>query len=157
MAPIPLARWSELRHAYGPADDIPALLESARVDLRPGSDSESAWFQLWSALCHQGDAYSASYAAAPTLASIAKQRHGRVQYDPLCLIGCIELARLERRAPPIPEDLLQGYEDAKQEARKMIEGLLAKKLDEEWRSALTADLASLRGDVTKARTLLDAD
>jgi len=39
----------------------------------------------------------------------------------------------------------------------MIEALLETPLDEEWRVALSADLASLQGDVVKARTLLDAE
>jgi len=150
-------RWSELRHAYGAADDIPALLERARTDLRPGSDPASAWFELWSALCHQGDAYTASYAAAPPLARIAKSRREEAQYDALGLIGAIELARLEGRAPSIPSDLADGYEEAKNQARGMIEGLLATKLDDEWRTVFSADLASLSGDGTKARALLDAD
>ena len=66
MTEIPANRWSQLTHAYGAAVDIPTLLERARFDLRPGSDSQSAWFELWSALCHQGDADTASYAAAPS-------------------------------------------------------------------------------------------
>ncbi len=102
-------------------------------------------------------AQTQKYAAAPALAAIAKTRQGKAQYDPLCLIGCIELARLEGRAPAVPKDLLTGYEGAKEEARSMIETLLATQLDDEWRTALSADLASLRGDVGKARALLDAD
>jgi len=157
MTGILNARWSELTHAYGAAGAIPALLERARLDLRPGSDSQSAWFELWSALCHQGDAYSASYAAAAPLIAIAKARQGKARYDPLCLVGCIELARLEGRAPPIPDDLNVAYERAKNEARLMIESLLETPLDEEWRVALSADLASLRGDAATARALLDAE
>jgi hypothetical protein len=57
-------RWAELQHAYGSAADIPALL----VELRrlPGSGGEAEpWFTIWSALAHQGDVYSASFAAVP--------------------------------------------------------------------------------------------
>lgn len=57
-----MADWSELRHAYGPADDIPALLQ--RLDPNPGAE---VWGELWSRLCHQGTVYSASYAALPAL------------------------------------------------------------------------------------------
>ena len=157
MSEIATVRWSQLSHAYGAAEDIPALLERARLDLRPGGNSDSAWFELWSSLCHQGDAYTASYAAAPELVAIAKGRQGKHQYDPLCLVGCIELARLEGRAPGIPDDLIAGYESARREAASLIEALLTTKLDDEWRVALSADLASLRGDPVKARALLDAD
>lgn len=54
--------WSQLRHAYGPADDVPRLLGQ----LDPNPDAE-VWEQLWSRLCHQGEVYSASTAALPAL------------------------------------------------------------------------------------------
>jgi hypothetical protein len=58
------ARWSELQHAYGRAADIPSLLEHLRE--LPKSEGEAEpWFTLWSALAHQGDVYSASFAAVP--------------------------------------------------------------------------------------------
>lgn len=57
-----MTEWSQLRHAYGPADDVPGLLQQ----LDPDPDAE-VWEQLWSRLCHQGDVYSASFAALPAL------------------------------------------------------------------------------------------
>ncbi|MFF3420476.1 hypothetical protein ACFYW9_38320 [Streptomyces sp. NPDC002698] len=62
--------WSRLTHAYGPADDIPGLF--ARLD--GGQEDEKVWQDLWSALCHQGTVYDASYAALPVLADIAAGR-----------------------------------------------------------------------------------
>ncbi|MFJ5985487.1 hypothetical protein [Lentzea sp. NPDC092896] len=56
--------WSVLHHAYGTAEDIPALLD------RAATDDQEAWSELWSALCHQGSSYTASYAALPHLAEI---------------------------------------------------------------------------------------
>jgi hypothetical protein len=55
-------RWGELQHAYGLASDVPAML----TRLSRAADAEArrqAWEPIWSALCHQGDVYSASYAA----------------------------------------------------------------------------------------------
>ncbi|NKE59970.1 hypothetical protein FXN61_25490 [Lentzea sp. PSKA42] len=57
--------WSQLTHAYGTAEDIPGLLDRVATS----NDSE-AWDELWSALCHQGTTYPASYAALPHLAGI---------------------------------------------------------------------------------------
>jgi hypothetical protein len=149
-------RWHELAHAYGAADDVPALLKRARLDIGSGANAESAWFDLWSALCHQGDAYTASYAAVPELLSIAKARKHKTQYDPLTLIGLIELARLEGRAPSIPDDLAEDYKRALKEASVMIEQLLPGVHDDEWKAELSASLAALRGDAAAARALLDA-
>ncbi|WP_019889081.1 hypothetical protein [Streptomyces purpureus] len=61
--------WSALRHAYGPADDIPGLftaMGSADEAVR-----EQAMEELVSSLFHQGDIYSASAAALPELARLA--------------------------------------------------------------------------------------
>ncbi|MFE2017737.1 hypothetical protein ACFW9O_06720 [Streptomyces sp. NPDC059499] len=66
----PAADWSQLRHAYGPAGDIPDLFAC----LNGGKEDEKVWHDLWSALCHQGTVYEASYAALPALADIASGR-----------------------------------------------------------------------------------
>ncbi|MEV6239040.1 hypothetical protein [Lentzea sp. NPDC051838] len=60
-----MADWSVLTHAYGTAEDIPGLLDRVAK-----ANDEEAWSELWSALCHQGTSYPASYAALPHLARI---------------------------------------------------------------------------------------
>ena len=53
-----------MEHAYGQASDIPPLLR--QLQNLPGSEGQSEpWFTLWSALAHQGDVFSASFAAVP--------------------------------------------------------------------------------------------
>lgn len=69
--------WSELRHAYGEASDIPALLEKVRAFPSEADWQAEPWFSLWSALYHQGSIYSASLAAVPaivTAMSVAPER-----------------------------------------------------------------------------------
>lgn len=60
--------WSELTHAYGPADDLPARLQ----DLV--SDDDKSWRtaldSFWGSICHQGTVYEASVAAVPFLTDI---------------------------------------------------------------------------------------
>ncbi|MCD5316322.1 hypothetical protein [Kineosporia babensis] len=58
--------WSRLRHAHGSAQDIPGRLE--QLSTQPRAE---LWNDLWSALCHQGEVYDASFAALPALARIA--------------------------------------------------------------------------------------
>jgi hypothetical protein len=60
--------WGQLRHAYGVAADIPALLQAAAG---PASGRDRAWAQLWDRLCHHGSVYSASAAAVPDLTRLA--------------------------------------------------------------------------------------
>lgn len=57
-------KWSELDHAYGKASDIPDLLRQLETIPNPDDNSEP-WLSLWSSLAHQGDIYSASFAAVP--------------------------------------------------------------------------------------------
>lgn len=76
--------WSQLTHAYGPADDIPALLDQLASD--PTSER---WTDLWSALCHQGSVYSASFAALPWLTRIAGSEDQGQAVSALTLAGAI--------------------------------------------------------------------
>jgi len=71
MLELSSPRWGELRDAYGSAAKIPELLRQLSALPRDDGSSEP-WFTLWSALAHQGDVYSASFAAVPhVVAAIA--------------------------------------------------------------------------------------
>jgi hypothetical protein len=157
MLPLRDARWAQLRHAYGPASDIPDYLTQARSDFTLGTNSESAWFKLWSALCHQDDVYTASYAAVPHLVAIARARAVGGQYEPITLGGSIELARLEGRGPPLPDDLAEPYQAAVAELRILAQDASAQAGDPDARRAFAGSLAALRGDVAAARAAFDAD
>jgi hypothetical protein len=54
--------WAHLKRAYGSARDIPGLLQQL-LTLPASSGGDEPWFSLWSALAHQGNVYSASFAA----------------------------------------------------------------------------------------------
>jgi hypothetical protein len=82
--------WSRLRHAYGTAEDLPALLDAAGAHPRAPE-----WDDLWSRVCHQGTVYTASYAALPALTAIARGRPPADRSMPLVLAGAI-LASTDR-------------------------------------------------------------
>ncbi|MFF8598176.1 hypothetical protein ACF065_04645 [Streptomyces sp. NPDC015232] len=63
--------WGALRHAYGSAEDVPALLRAAG-GAGGAAEREEAFDELGSALCHQGSVYSATVAAVPFLARLAQ-------------------------------------------------------------------------------------
>lgn len=79
--------WARLSHAYGSAEDIPGLLD--RIEAAPSAE---LWNGLWSALCHQGSVYSASFAALPRLGAIAAARAGAERVSALVLAGSIMAA-----------------------------------------------------------------
>ena len=151
------SRWATLSHAYGAARDIPDLLIRAGQDFRGGHQRESPWFDLWSALCHQGDTYTASYAAVPHLVAFAAGHLGSKHYDPLFLSACIELARVGGRGPAIPADLEPAYHRAVAAARVLAEEYVSSPWDRDSDIAIRASAAALGGDVTRAHSLLDAD
>ena len=150
-------RWATLTHAYGRAADIPALLAKAGEDTRPGHEPGSTWFDLWSALCHQGDTYTASYAAVPYLIALAPGHLKHKRYDPLFLAACIELARLEGRGPTIPSQLRASYTEALDRGRALAQENVTAAWDKDSEAALRASAAALAGDAAGARTILDAD
>lgn len=150
-------RWATLSHAYGRADDIPALLVRGRDDVRPGHKQGSSWFDLWSALCHQGDAYTASYAAVPHLVAYAPDHLRRKRYDPLLLAACINLARLEGRGPVVPPELVSDYNQAIERARVIAEGAIELAWDTDSELALQGSALALAGDVPGAQAVFARD
>ncbi|MFF4341783.1 hypothetical protein ACFY00_17840 [Kitasatospora sp. NPDC001540] len=79
--------WSSLEHAYGTAQDIPGLLDAMSPD-----PCDPCWNKLWSALCHQGAVFPASYAALPALADAARRWSPAERRQPLYLAGAIVAA-----------------------------------------------------------------
>ncbi len=80
--------WTALRDAYGRADRVPALLDSAAAPHAP----DEVWAELWGRLCHQGTVTPASHAAILPLARIALQAPP-LGYEPaLHLVAAILVA-----------------------------------------------------------------
>jgi hypothetical protein len=78
--------WSALKHAYGSATDIPAILAALTPDPR-----SEAWDELWGRICHQGTVYSASYAALPYLRELVAKWPPGDRAMPLSLAAAIVL------------------------------------------------------------------
>ncbi len=60
--------WSRLTHAYGPAENIPALIRALARAVAP--DDREIWDELSGALHHQGSIYPATYAAVPHIVEL---------------------------------------------------------------------------------------
>ena len=77
--------WASLRHAYGPADDIPGILR-AILDGDEGTAKEAA-SELFGNIWHQGTVYQATAPAVPFLARLASA--GCRTATLAGLLGCI--------------------------------------------------------------------
>jgi hypothetical protein len=150
--------WSQLQHAYGSAEDIPPLLRQLSSDPRPQSDyQEEPWFSLWSALCHQGDVYTASYAAVPHVVEIGIKAAGPIHASFFQLPACVEVARLTGRGPAIGPDLAPAYfaslaklhECAFVHARDSWDGDMA--------MSVAAALAAAKGQAEVAQAIINLD
>jgi hypothetical protein len=102
------SRWAELTQAYGTAEDVPRLLEALACIGREDARAE-VWFALWRTLHRPGEAFTASYAAAPHLLAIASVFGLRERAEAAHLLTRIEASRRSPASASMPHDLLAAY------------------------------------------------
>ncbi|MBP5934635.1 hypothetical protein F3K43_00060 [Streptomyces sp. LBUM 1476] len=86
-------QWHTLTHAYGTAEDVPALI---RALYEGGEQAQEALGELYGTVYHQGSVYEASAPAVPFLAHAA--RHAPAQRASLLML----LAALADHTPRTP-------------------------------------------------------
>lgn len=151
--------WNKLRHAYGNAADIPQLLKQARRAPAGGSYKDEPWFSLWSALYHQADVYTASYAAVPELLAIAqaRQENHAAARECVLLAGMIELDRAKpdegRLPPPIPPHLVTTYYSALDMGARLEQDLRTRERNPRYARALDMSAAAMSGNAAEALRL----
>jgi len=97
MITLDSKKWHALSHAYGKASDIPELIKLLEKHPEHTSYESEPYYTLWSALCHQGDTYSASIAALPHLVHCCEKSPDKAYWSMAQLVVCIEISRLEGR------------------------------------------------------------
>lgn len=132
MIPLDSTRWAELRHAYGAASDTPALLRQLSSLPASGGESEP-WFSLWSSLAHQGDVYSASFAAVPYVVSALAEAPGKADPSYFQFPAWVEVCRRKKNVP-VPQDLEWAYRSALAKLPKLV----AEAANEAWSPELLA-------------------
>ena len=158
MIALDSSEWDRLQHAYGPASNLPGLLRQLAKNPRPKSSSEEEpWHSLWSALCHQGDVYSASYATVPHIVQIALATEGPIDLGFFLLPACIEVARLRERGPYVPPALREAYGNA----LSMLSDCAFRHKNDEWDRDMTlsvaAALAVSKRQIDLAEVLINLD
>lgn len=112
--------------------------------LAHGNDDGDAWNDIWSAICHQGTVYTASYAAVPHVVAIALDRPPGKRVGFWHLVGAIAVSV---DAAPIPPDLEAPYRSAVAAARDAAPASLIGSLDGTAAAGLLASIAGLSGEV----------
>jgi hypothetical protein len=105
-------RWSELSQAYGHAAGIPKLLADLAASKGQARPNDEPFFSLWSSLCHQGDVYTASYAAVPHIVQMAISTKEPIDFNFFLLPASIEVARHNGRGPEVPAFLAEAYKSS---------------------------------------------
>jgi hypothetical protein len=83
-----------------------------QLDTFPSSKGTSEpWFSIWSALAHQGEVYTASFAAVPHVIEALATNTLRASEDYFHFPAWIEICR-RRKGTPIPDDLQSAYSAA---------------------------------------------
>jgi hypothetical protein len=145
------SRWSELQHAYGAASDIPALLVKL-ADVPTSEGKNEPWFSLWSSLAHQGDVFSASFAAVPHVIEALASAPLQADYCYFQFPAWIEICRCKNNVE-IPADISPAYF----EALKRLPNLVAAASAREWDSAFLAcalsSIAASKGQTVVAEAV----
>ena len=156
MIPLDSPVWGGLRHAYGTAEDIPALLQAIATYPADSSPTEGPWFELWSALCHQGDVYSASFAAVPHVIEILSRHLNRACFDFFLLPASIEVARF-RHEIVVPHELAEDYHRSLARLPGLVSGAADRAWDPTLCQSILAATAVGKDQHALARLLLEID
>jgi hypothetical protein len=171
--------WAELTHAFGTAAkshsvpttwfagegesdfevvvDIPSLLRQLESSPVSASDDWKAdpWYSLWGTLCHQGDVYTASYAAVPHMVRIAIDLNVLPDWQFFGLPASIEIGRARGRGPEVPEALAEPYYAALRD----LHVLAYRNRDREWNEllsrAIAAALVTSKGHALLGETIFE--
>ncbi|MCO8274715.1 hypothetical protein M1L60_29375 [Actinoplanes sp. TRM 88003] len=109
-----MVEWARLRHAYGSAEDVPGLLASLRA--ADEAERHEAFGELYNSITHQGNRYSASAAAVPSLLELIADPSTPDREFLLVLLGRIAVGLDEAWLPGgvrtdlLDEDGLRAYE-----------------------------------------------
>jgi hypothetical protein len=123
MLSLDSPRWKGLRHAYGTAEHVPALIRALAAEAKPRYSDHPAkarsnptpWDEVYSSLCHQCSAYSATYAAFPHIVAIADRNGVAMRAETMVLAGTIVI---HNNPGNVPDDLATDFQVAMETVRK---------------------------------------
>jgi hypothetical protein len=146
-------RWQELEHAYGKAGNIPALLE--RLAALPKDEGESEpWFAIWSALAHQGDVYSASFAAVPHVIAALSKSPETAHQSYFHFPAWVEICRA-KQAIEVPRELHEPYFSSLSRLPQLAAVAATKPWERGFLACALAATAAAKGEHAIAEAILE--
>ncbi|WP_437299236.1 hypothetical protein [Sorangium sp. So ce426] len=153
MLSLTSARWSELEHAYGAASDVPELLRKLNGLPAAGGDQEP-WFSLWSSLAHQGDVYSASFAAVPHVVKALASAPASADFTYFQFPAWVEICRAKKNIA-VPEDLAPAYFDALSQLPSLVAAAASRPWDAGFLVCALSALAASKNQPAVAEAVLE--
>lgn len=146
-------RWSDLQHAYGTAADIPALLKQL-ADLPSSEKNKEPWFSIWSALAHQGDVYSASFAAVPHVIDALASAPLRADFSYFGFPAWVEVCRVKNEVS-VPEYLAPVYFESLSRLPALVAAAASRQWDEGFLRCALSAVAAAKGQPAIAEAVLE--
>jgi hypothetical protein len=112
---------------------------------------------LWSALCHQGDSYPASYAAVPHIVKIVEADPMKATLSYFALPAAIEISRVRGLGAAVPQDTEKDYSEALGRLGSLAEQELLRSPEPLRKRYLQAAVAVSIGDIEGADSILNEE
>jgi hypothetical protein len=145
--------WTTLDHAYGKASDIPDLLR--QLSSFPSSEGRAEpWFTIWSALAHQGDVYSASFAAVPHVIRVLATAPTRASYSYFSFPAWVEICR-HRHGIRVPVNLQPAYDEALSKLPALAGAAAAHEWNSDFLACVLSAVAAAKGFPIMAEAVLE--
>lgn len=146
-------RWGELEHAYGRASDVPALLRLL-VTLPASTDDQEPWTSIWSALAHQNDVYSASFAAVPHVVKALATAPSTADFNYFQFPAVVEAWR-QQKGIAMPDDLRADYFAALAALPSLVAQAAERQWDEGFLVCALSAVAAAKGFGNVAEAVLE--
>jgi hypothetical protein len=156
MVPLTPDAWKSLTHAYGSAENIPALLLALPHYPRCEKYDDEPWYTLWSSLCHQQDICDAAIAAIPHILMIAEAAPWRIDHNYLSLPACIEICR-RRDDLEFDSVLLAPYLKSLAKIPSIVHATKENEWNDGFCRAACAALAVAKGQWEYANVIIELD
>ncbi len=153
MLSLDSSKWSELRHAYGPATDIPDLLR--QLEALPSSEGEKEpWFSLWSSLAHQGDVYPASFASVPHIVHYLSLSPSTADVSYFHFPAWVEICR-KKNSVTVPKELEDDYFAALGKLPSLVAAAADRNWDASFLCCALSAIAASKGFGSVAEAVLE--
>lgn len=154
LLPLDSPQWRQLRHSYGSAENVPALIRALGVG-EESKTAEAAWDTLWGEVHHQGDTYSATFATLPHIVRIALEGHVPCSWQFFGWPASVELQRLKNDIAVAPTELLSPYQWALSMIPQAVHRHAGRPWDHVFAQAACAALVIAQSQVLLAEVLLE--